>query len=267
MYLTTIIFNKNICTFSTNINAMKKESLDHRSKTPLYAQAEQFMRDLISLEEYKNGKILPSEVELSEQLHISRNTLRIAINNLVADGLLIRKKGYGTKVIKHKVLSGAKNWHSFSLEMKLAGVTITNFELHLSKKAVREEVSDFFGVDNNTRLVCLERLRGKSDLPFVYFISYFALEVPLSSDEDFRLPLYQILEDKYGIVAKTSKEEISARLADSFIAEKLNITTASPILVRKRYVYDKNNKPIEYNIGYYKAESFTYTLETERITE
>lgn len=246
---------------------MKKQHIDHQSKTPLYAQAEQYMRDLISRDEYRNGKLLPSEVELSEQLHISRNTLRMAINNLVIDGLLVRKKGYGTKVIKREVLSGAKNWHSFSQEMKKAGVIIKNFELHVSYKIVSEEVSAFFGLESAARLVCLERLRGKSDLPFVYFISYFSPEVPLSSDEDFRLPLYQILEEKYGIIAKTSKEEISARLADTFIAEKLNISTSAPILVRKRYVYDKNNKPIEYNVGFYKAESFTYTLETERITD
>jgi GntR family transcriptional regulator len=56
------------------------------------------LRKLIESEEYKNGKFLPNEVDLSERLNISRNTLRQAINKLVFEGLLIRKKGVGTKV-------------------------------------------------------------------------------------------------------------------------------------------------------------------------
>ena len=63
----------------------------------MHKQAESFLRDLISSDEYK-GKMLPNEIELAEQLKISRNTLRQAINKLVSEGLLIRKKGVGTRV-------------------------------------------------------------------------------------------------------------------------------------------------------------------------
>lgn len=73
-----------------------------------------------------------------------------------------------------------------------------------------------------------------------------------------------MLETQYNIVVKTSKEEISARLAGEFIAEKLEIQSSDPILIRKRFVYDVNGVPIEYNIGYYRADSFTYTIEVER---
>ena len=55
--------------------------LDHNSDKPLHIQAEEILRRLIESEEYKNGKLFPNEVELSEQLHISRNTLRQAINS------------------------------------------------------------------------------------------------------------------------------------------------------------------------------------------
>ena len=52
--------------------------IDHSSDKPLHIQAEEILRRLIESEEYKNGKLFPNEVELSEQLHISRNTLRQA---------------------------------------------------------------------------------------------------------------------------------------------------------------------------------------------
>ena len=110
----------------------------------------------------------------------------------------------------------------------------------------------------------LERVRGKKEYPFVYFISYFNPTIQLSGEEDFTRPLYEILEKDYNIIVKTSKEKINARLAGDYIADKLDIDSNDPILIRERFVYDINNIPVEYNIGYYRADSFTYTIEAER---
>ena len=227
--------------------------LDHASSKPLHVQAEEILRKLIESEEYKNGKFLPNEVDLSERLNISRNTLRQAINKLVFEGLLIRKKGVGTKVAQKGIVGGVKNWLSFSQEMKMLGIEIRNFELHISWKKPSEEICNFFNIDPEHAVKCivLERVRGKKEYPFVYFISYFN-------------PLYELLEKDYGIIVKTSKEKISASLAGERIAEKLDIKTTDPILIRERFVYDVNQVPIEYNIGYYRADSFTYTIEAER---
>lgn len=239
--------------------------IDHSSNKPLHIQAEELLRRLIESEEYKNGKFLPNEVDLSAQLNISRNTLRQAINKLVFEGLLTRKKGVGTKVVKKGIVGGVKNWLSFSQEMKMLGIEIRNFELHISRKLPSEEIRDFFCItDPNQKCIVLERLRGNKDYPFVYFISYFNPVIPLTGEENFTRPLYEILEKNFDITVKISKEQITARLAGDFIAEKLEISANDPILIRKRFVYDVNNVPIEYNIGYYRADSFTYTIEAER---
>lgn len=240
--------------------------LNPNSEKPLHVQAEEVLRKLIESEEYKNGKLLPNEVLLSEQLNISRNTLRQAINKLVFEGLLIRKKGHGTKVVRKGITGGVKNWLSFSQEMKMMGIEIKNFELHVCFKRPSEEIRSFFNIstDENNKCLVLERVRGNKEYPFVSFISYFNPEIPLTGDEDFTQPLYGILESTYNIIVKTSKEEISARLAGESIAEKLDIKSSDPILIRKRFVYDINGVPIEYNIGYYRADSFTYTIEAER---
>ena len=243
------------------------EIKQNRSK-PLHIQAEEMLRRLIEEKEYKEGKLLPSETDMSKQLNISRNTLRQALNKLVMEGLLTRKKGVGTKVAKRGIAGGIKNWLSFSQEMKMLGIEIRNFELHLCFKKATGEIANFFEIPpaqtNNTRCLVMERVRGNKEYPFVYFISYFNPKIGMTGDEDFNKPLYEMLETQYGIVVKTSKEEISARLAGEFIAEKLEIGTEDPILIRKRFVYDVKGRPIEYNIGYYRADSFTYTIEAER---
>ena len=240
--------------------------LDHNSSVPLHMQAENLLRKLIETEDYRNGKLLPNEIELSRQLSISRNTLRQAINKLVFEGLLVRKKGVGTKVVRKGVISGVKNWLSFSQEMKFMGIEVRNFELHISRKNMSDEIANFFNSASESarKSLVLERVRGKREYPFVYFISYFNPELPLTGEEDFNTPLYELLEKNCGVVVKTSKEEISARLAGDFIAEKLDIKPSDPILIRKRFVSDVNGLPIEYTIGYYRADSFTYTIDAER---
>ncbi|MNY36123.1 DNA-binding transcriptional regulator FrlR [compost metagenome] len=114
------------------------------------------------------------------------------------------------------------------------------------------------------KLLKLERLRGKKDDPFVYFISYFHPRIGLTGDEDFKRPLYEILEADFHIVADLSQEELDAMAANKFIADKLEIAIGAPILSRKRFVFDQSGRPIEYNLGYYRAESFTYTVESRR---
>ncbi|HTH82751.1 MAG TPA: GntR family transcriptional regulator [Mucilaginibacter sp.] len=239
-------------------------SIDHKSPIPLHIQAETLLRKLIEEEEYQNGKIIPNEVDLAKQLAISRTTLRQAINKLVFEGLLVRKERIGTKVANGVVSSRSNNWLSFSQEMRLRGITIKNFELHVTWVEPDEAIANFFEIKTDRKVLKMEKVRGKSYEPFVYFVSYFHPRVGLTGDEDFKRPLYEILENDHSVVATLSREEISAIAADTFIAEKLRIAAGDPVLFRKRLVFDQGERPIEFNLGYYKADSFVYTVESTR---
>lgn len=245
-----------------------KLNINHNSGTPLHVQAESLLRRMIESKEYQQGKYLPSEIELSQQLQISRNTLRQAINDLVSEGLLTRKKGVGTKVAQKGVVSRVQNWLSFSQEMKKLGIEVRNYELFVAFCNPKElEIRNFFDIadgDNATECMVLKRLRGNMDYPFVYFVSYFNPRIPFTGTENFSEPLYEILEKKYKVVVKVSKEEIRAGLAGGELAGKLRIDDHDPILIRKRFVYDRQGMPVEYNVGYYRADSFTYTIEATR---
>ncbi|MFC6997076.1 GntR family transcriptional regulator [Rufibacter roseus] len=239
-------------------------TLDRRNPIPLHIQVEYLLRELIEDPIYKNGKLLPNEIELSKHLAISRTTLRQAINKLVYEGLLIRKKGVGTRVATPSVSSKSQNWLSFSQEMKARGIPIRNFELHVSWVLPDENIANFFEITAERKVLKLERLRGREEGPFVYFVSYFHPRVGLTGEEDFKRPLYEILESDYSIIAQLSKEEITAKGADSFIAKKLEMKIGEPVLFRKRFVYDQGERPLEYNLGFYKADSFVYTVESRR---
>ena len=240
-----------------------KLSIDHNSAIPLYLQAEQLLRELIIMPEYLEGKLLPNEVAMAKELGISRNTLRQATNKLVYEGLIFRKKGVGT-IVSKTVDSKAKNWLSFTQEMQSKGIDVVNYDIAHAWVTPEIHILNFFGLEEGTKVLKMDRLRGGVDGPFVYFISYFHPRIGLTGEEDFNQQLYEILQKDYSVIAKLSKEEITAQACNRKLANRLNITIGDPILVRKRMVYDPGKRPIEYNIGYYRANSIVYTVESER---
>jgi GntR family transcriptional regulator len=247
-----------------NIENQSFLSVDHQSPVPLHLQVEEILRDMINDPEYQNGKFLPKEVDLAKKLGISRNTIRQATNRLVQEKLLVRKKGVGTKVAKKQVETKLSNWVSFSQEMHSQGIEFRNYEIIVSEIEANLEVSKLLEIKEGQEIFKLERLRGLDNGPFVYFISYFHPRIGVTGNENFERHLYDILEHDYHTIPVLSREQISAILANRLLSEKLGVPINSAILQRKRVVYDPGNRPIEYNIGFYRADQFTYSIDIKR---
>ncbi|BDD10332.1 transcriptional regulator [Fulvitalea axinellae] len=239
--------------------------IDHNSPVPLHAQAEALLKELIIQDEYqKEGRLLPNEVDLAKRLGISRNTLRQAINKLVFEGLLSRKKGVGTRVIKKQLSTQLENWTSFRNEMKRLGKEVVEFEILADQVKADKDVANKLRIEPGTTVTRLSKVRGTDEGPIVWFVSYFHPRVGLTGEEDFTRPLYEILEQDCSTVPSLSREELQADLADQNLAEKLKIKNGDAILTRKREVYDPGNRPIEYNICYYRGDKFVYTIDIHR---
>lgn len=239
-------------------------NINHSSPMPLHAQVEELLRNLIELPQYKNGEFLPREVDLARQLGVSRNTIRQATNKLEYEGLIVRKKGFGTKVAEKTVTTQLDNWHSFTQEMNDKGIAFTNYLIDAQWEDASEKIARFFNIPEQTQVVKLARLRGDKNGPFVYFESFFHPRLGVSPEEDFSQPLYELLEHKFKTPVSTSREQISAQRATTAIAQLLKTEKGEPILLRERFVLDPGNRPVEYNIGFYVAEKFTYSIEIRR---
>ncbi|MEP6926062.1 MAG: GntR family transcriptional regulator, partial [Ginsengibacter sp.] len=232
---------------------MESFIVNHKSPLPLHVQVETILRTLIELPEYQNGKMFPNEVHIAKKLGISRNTVRQATNKLVYERLLVRKKGVGTRVAKNNIITKLNKWTSFTHEMDEKGVSFKNYTVKVSNVIPDKEIRQLFKIAEGVKVIKLERLRGLEKGPIVYFISYFHPATGLTEKEDYSIPLYEKLEKEHHISVAVSKEGISAILANKKLAVKLNISIGDPILFRKRVVCDPGDRPIEYNLGYYRA--------------
>ncbi len=238
--------------------------IDHNSALPLHVQVEDMLRKMIQKPEYQNGKLLPNEVDIAKKLGISRSTVRQATNKLVYEHLLVRKKGVGTKVAKNNISTKLNKWTSFTHEMDEKGVVFKNYSIKVNFIVPDKEIQQLFGLKEGEKILKLERLKGPEKGPIVHFISYFHPRTRLTLEDDFSKPLYEMLEKDHHIVASVSKEGISAILADARLSKLLNVKPGDPILFRKRVVCDPGDRPFEYNLGYYRADRFTYTIDIAR---
>jgi len=238
--------------------------IDHDSPIPLHIQVETLLRRLIESPQYRNGKLLPKEIDLAKRLGISRNTIRQATNKLEHENLLVRKKGVGTRAANNPVSTRLNNWLSFSEEMHNKGVEFINYDIKVTWVNADSDAAHMLLIEEGKKVLKLERLRGVKKGPFVYFISYFHPRIGLTGKEDFSRHLYEILEQDYATIAAVSKEKISAIAAIPEIAKKLNLKKGDPVLLRKRVVCDPGDRPIEYNVGYYRGDSFTYEIDIKR---
>jgi GntR family transcriptional regulator len=238
--------------------------IDHSSPVPLHKQVELLLRELIQSPEYQSGRLLPKEVDLAKRFGISRNTVRQATNKLVHEQLLIRKKGVGTRVSPKQVTTHLDHWFSFSQEMHDQGMALVNYRVDVGWVKADEKIAGHLEIKTGKKILKLERLRGQENGPFVQFVSYFHPRVGLTGKEDYSKHLYDILQQEYATVPVTSRERIQALPAGPKVAERLGIEEGEPVLSRERVVSDPGDRPIEYNIGYYRGDKFTYAIEIRR---
>lgn len=239
--------------------------LDQNSSVPFHSQIEKYLRELIVSKEYVNSdKFLPKEVTMSKMLGVSRNTIRQAINKLVLEGLIERKKGVGSKVITKKISTRLDNWISFTAEMKSQGREVVNYLLKITLVDATDVVCDALSLTKPKKVWMLQRVRGAKDAKYLYSVSFFHPRIGITGNENFNTPLYELIEKEHDIVVVTSKEKLRAIKADKVISDYLGVEDGVAVLERERLVLDVGNKPVEYNLVYYNTDYFSYDIDIKR---
>jgi len=242
-------------------------TIDHASPIPLHIQVEEYLRDLIKEDIYQNGELLPNEMTLSKEFGVSRSTFRNAMDRLVRDGLVTRKKGVGSLVNKTRLSTTLSKWKSFSEEMSTKGVTLKTISKKVKWISADKKIAPMLSVPEGTPICRLERLKGTDGEPVVLFVSYFHPRVEIAENERFDGRLYEILEEKYHCIPMISDEEIGAFKADDSLAKKLDMRKDIPVLFRKRNVLDASGRLLELCHAYYCSDKFVYNIQIKRGTE
>ena len=224
---------------------------------PLYIQLKnEILKDI--RENYKPTDLTPAEGELEKFYHVSRITVRRAIEELVKEGILVKKQGKGTFVKEQKILYDANSIGSLTQRLKkqnhLLKTKSIEFEIIESDHYVKELLDCDI-------LLCIKRFRVLDDVPFALMKNYFDIKKVPSLKEKFQIEsLYTFLKKQYSIEFYSAEETVEAKAASKEDAQALNINEKYPLLSLHRLSFDKHNKPIEYSDIVIKADMYKHKI-------
>lgn len=233
----------------------------------LYDQIKDDLLSKIKDGTYPEGQTIPSELELAEMYGVSRPTIRQALQILVSDGYLEKRRRRGTVVTKPKVSqSFTMSISSFEDAMRLAGHLPKTKVLVFKRERANAEVEKRLELTRGQDVFKLVRLRYADDLPNVFVESYIPCTLYPGLDSfDFNGSSLYAAMDTCGNPVMTARRRLEVIKADGAAAALLDVEAGDPLLLFHTVARDANGTAVEYSVATYRGESNSFELNVSRV--
>jgi len=232
--------------------------LDDKSAQPLYQQLQRALRGAIENRVIGPDDALPPERDLAEMLNVSRITVRKAIDELVEDGLLIRKQGSGT-FVSNRVEKNFAKLTSFSEDMRARGREPRSVWMNRAAGTVNPEESLTLRSSPGTPVFRFHRIRYADDAPMaIEYATVIASCLP--SLDAVESSLYEALE-KTGNRPVRALQRLRAVLLTAEQAKLLKAQESDAGLLVARVGYLKDGRAVEFSQSYYRGDIYDFVAE------
>jgi DNA-binding GntR family transcriptional regulator len=233
--------------------------LDRSSPVPLWFQAAQQLEAAIDRGDLRPGQRLDNEIELADRCGLSRPTLRRAIEQLVGQGLLVRKRGVGTQVVQSQVKRPVELSSLFD-DLASSGRRPTTAVLSCREVPADEAVALALGVQVGDPVVAVSRLRSADGEPLAILHNWLPTDVgELTAGLLVEHGLYALLR-RYGVHLRIANQRIGAAVADAGQARLLGSRKGDPLLTMERVSYDDRGRPVELGRHRYRADAYSFEI-------
>jgi len=241
--------------FTSHLAAYLSKARDER---PLYRKVADGLADAISTHNQDHKLHLPSERTLSVELGIARSTLRKALDELVAEGLLVRRHGAKTEIAR-RMQKALSSLTGFSEELQARGVEPGH--KWLSRKLVNPTPSEAMGLglSGTAQVVRLERVRFADEKPIAIECAAVPAEF-LASGDLVGESLYETLR-QLGATPVRGIQRIRAGVMNDRDAELLEQSVGDPILIVERRCFTADGRAVEFTETRYDGESYDFLTE------
>lgn len=234
--------------------------IDRTSPVPLYHQLAEQLTAAVTDGTLSPGDPFENEVALADRLSLSRPTVRRAIQELVSQGLLVRRRGVGTTVANRMVHRRAELTSLFE-DLQREGRTPRTEVLGITRDVVDERAAAALGLPADTPLIAVVRLRYADDTPLAIMRNWIPHSVAddvaeLTAARLRTTGLYALLRET-GIRPSVARQRIGARNATAAERRTLKMPKAEPLLTMTRSAYDADGAPVEYGDHCYRADQYS----------
>jgi GntR family transcriptional regulator len=213
---------------------------------PEYQRIRDALREQLTNGTLRPGDRMPTERELVERFGVAHMTVRHAVDGLVRDGLVVRRRGSGTFVVNNRAISRSANrLQSFSDEV---GSDSTGARvIRQGEISPTHEIAESLELPKAGNVVELVRLRTIDGVPASVQQVFVPVRVaPGLAQEDMTdRSLYHYLADN-GITLERAEQRLFAVAAEPWLAELLEVEPSSPLLAAERLSRDAGNRPVEF---------------------
>lgn len=239
--------------------------VDTNNPIPKYLQISAWLRESIQVGRYKTDERLPSEIELSRMCSVNRNTLRQAIGELTAQGMLKKVKGLGTFVtasepvaLKHKL----NRISSFGQELNQAGVRENTRLLEKGYETAPKHVAQSLALSPDSRVIAVRRLRIGDDLPLIYEETYLPVDLFDGILEmDLTGSMYEIFTQEFSVALARCEQTIRAVNLNKKVAPLLGLKANGAALYMESVTYNDRNMPVEVLCCYFRGDKYAFEVE------
>lgn len=233
---------------------------DYDNQQTLYDQVVSQMQDQIALF-MQPGDKMNSERLLAEKYHVSRSTIRQALDELESLGYLYRKNNglYVSDEQRHTYDFSATSWSKqVRKSHKVPHVQVIYFR----DIAANRYLSQQMGVEVGPPLYKIKRIRYANDTPMIVEWNIFQqATVPnLNAQSLNDVSLYHLLREQYGIQVDSIDDEVNAALVRNNSARDLKVANYSLALHFFRKTYDTHKRIIMFTNGYTRGDHFILHL-------
>ena len=216
---------------------------------------------------YPEGQTIPSEVELADMYGVSRPTIRQALQILVSDGYLEKRRRRGTVVTSPKVSqSFTMSISSFEDAMRLAGRMPKTNVLVFKREHAGAEVARRLELAPGQEVYKLVRLRYADDLPNVFVESYIPCNrYPGLDAYDFNVASLYAAMDSCGSPVMTARRRLEVIRADGTTSALLDVEVGDPLLLFHTVARDASGAAVEYSVATYRGESNSFEIDVRRL--
>ncbi|WP_227711118.1 GntR family transcriptional regulator [Novosphingobium ovatum] len=237
--------------------------VDRDAAVPLYHQIFLQLRDEILSGERPYGSALPTEQELAEMYSVSRITARRVLGDLALNHYVERKRRLGTRVTFRSPAKPIEANIDQAVDSLLAlgqGTTVNVIEVATENPP--HTVASALQLAAGQQVVRAVRVRCLDGEPLGYVVSYVSAELEgvVTQKTLVRAPILRLL-DEAGFHAKHAEQTIGAILADTQLAEALDIEPRAAILRISRTVYDENDRPFLITHAHYRSDRFNIRMD------
>lgn len=224
--------------------------------------------DILVKHKYLPGGRLPCETELCHELAASKMTVKKALDILVEEGLILKKRGSGTYVkgLSSQQMERISNQQVHPLR-SLLGFTkkygrerVSSAVLEFSVLSPTREIAANLQIEPDDFVYKIIRIRKLDGQPWILEETYMPIGLmPGLKVCHAKNSIYDYIRNVLGYEIQSSHVSIRIRSAEEKESELMKLPLHEPVAVVEQLAFLNNGRPFEFSRCIHSAENFEFT--------